>query len=174
MHYEKMKQRKKDTPVKEEPPIGTSLGGDPFLALTLEPDVPGREFRRFRKPPRPADVGFQISETDGMKVLESQGDNTCAMVRIEAPVLENEILQLMTLSQKYNRQKGFIPSVQRLKEGFPKVAKFCDDRQIEALASANAGDKNPRWETISILSEILQLPVSTIERYMRSPSKRRL
>jgi hypothetical protein len=141
--------------VKPKKPIGKAKKGD--------------RWGHSRKAPAPGD--FEFIEINGVKVLKHQSNETATWVRHELPVLELEVHQFMTYSQRLSAvNSGKIPPWTTVRAKFPMLDRFCDESKILEISGAGAGMKSPRKEAVAIMAEKLQMPPETIERYSRQLS----
>jgi hypothetical protein len=130
-------------------------------------------WRQYRKPQRlPEGVhSFQFTETDGIKVVEEPSNHTATVIHTEGPALEWEIIKAMTYCQRSAaRAKSTVP-VSTIRSKIPMIDKYMDDDQTQTVACSEAGKRNARKETVSILAERLQMGPHTVERYFRKATK---
>lgn len=129
-------------------------------------------YGQYRKSPYlPEDVrDFQLKEEDGIKVLEKESNNTAVVIGYDGPILELEINQAMTYSQRTAAKTGSIVPIPTIRSKFPMIAKYYDDDQVQVITCSEAGSVNAHKEAVSILAGRLQIKPSTVERYFRKPT----
>jgi len=110
---------------------------------------------------------------DGVKVLDRASNTTVTFVRDEGPALEFELTRAMTYSQRSQQRCGHTVDPAVLRQKFPTIDKYCDDDQVQAIACSEVGKINPRKHAVHIMSERLQIPASTVDRYFRRPTRKK-
>ena len=115
---------------------------------------------------------FSFTEIDGVKVLDQPSNSTVTSILNHGPALEWELMQAMTYSQRLQKQLGYTVSPSVLRQKFPTVDRFCDDDQVQEIACSEPGKVNPHKHTVHILSERLQIPPATVDRYFRNPTRK--
>ena len=113
---------------------------------------------------------FTFTEIDGVRTLDRSSNSTVTLIHDEGPALELELRQAMTYAQRSQQRHGHTVSPVVLRQKFSTIDKYCDDDQVQAIACSEAGKINPRKHAIHIMSERLQMPPATIDRYFRTPT----
>ena len=134
-------------------------------------NVLGNSYGHYRKrSTQDAVRDFSFTEIDGVKVVDEPSNSTATVILNDGPALEMELLEAMTYSQRSQRRLGYTVAPRTLRQKFPTIDKFCDDDQVQEIACSEAGRLNPHKHAVHIISERLQIPRGTVDRYFRNPT----
>ena len=125
--------------------------------------------KTWRRPPEqvPAEIFPKFREEDGRKYLIENSANTATCVRFGYPPLEYEARYAMEWSQQA-REEGKRVSVEAIKEKFPTIDYFANQKEVSELVTSEPGHPDSGKWAIGVFARAFQKPPTTISKYART------